>query len=49
MRPYAPSAALPGTDEAARTHLAIPMSAALDAEQIDEVAGAVRAAGLAPA
>jgi dTDP-4-amino-4,6-dideoxygalactose transaminase len=46
MRPYAPAQELPGTAEAARTHLAIPMSAALDAEQVDEVAGAVRNAGL---
>jgi dTDP-3-amino-3,4,6-trideoxy-alpha-D-glucose transaminase len=45
MAAYAPSpAALPGTAEAARTHLAIPMSAALGAEQVDEVADAVRAA-----
>jgi dTDP-4-amino-4,6-dideoxygalactose transaminase len=35
---------LPGTDEAARTHLALPMSAALGREQIDEVVAATRAA-----
>jgi dTDP-4-amino-4,6-dideoxygalactose transaminase len=35
---------LPGTDEAARTHLAIPMSAALDAGAVQEVVDAVRAA-----
>jgi dTDP-3-amino-3,4,6-trideoxy-alpha-D-glucose transaminase len=35
---------LPGTDEAARTHLAIPMSPVLDAEQAAEVTAAVRAA-----
>jgi dTDP-4-amino-4,6-dideoxygalactose transaminase len=34
---------LPGTDEAARTHLAIPMSPVLSAEQAAEVADAVRA------
>jgi dTDP-4-amino-4,6-dideoxygalactose transaminase len=35
---------LPGTAEAARTHLAVPMSAALDRAQADEVVAAVRAA-----
>jgi len=44
MRAYAPSGPLPGTAEAARTHLAIPMSAALGAEQVAEVAAAVGAA-----
>jgi dTDP-3-amino-3,4,6-trideoxy-alpha-D-glucose transaminase len=49
MAPYAPApGALPGTDEAARTHLAIPMSAALTGEQIAEVADAVHGA-IAPA
>jgi len=43
MRAFAPSADLPGTDEAARTHLALPMGAALSREQVDEVVGAVRA------
>jgi dTDP-4-amino-4,6-dideoxygalactose transaminase len=37
---------LPGTDEAARTHLAIPMSAALTRAQVEEVVGAVRDARL---
>ncbi len=37
---------LPGTDEAARTHLAIPMSPVLDADQATEVVAAVRDAGL---
>jgi dTDP-4-amino-4,6-dideoxygalactose transaminase len=46
MRPYAPAHPLPGTDEAAKTHLAIPMSAALQGEQVDEVVTAVRDAGL---
>jgi dTDP-4-amino-4,6-dideoxygalactose transaminase len=45
MAPYAPPpGALPATDEAARTHLAIPMSAALDDAQVAEVAAAIRAA-----
>jgi len=35
-------AELPATDEIARTHLAIPMSAVLDAEQASEVVAAVR-------
>ena len=35
---------LPGTEEAARTHLAIPMSAALTEAQIGEVAEAIRSA-----
>jgi dTDP-3-amino-3,4,6-trideoxy-alpha-D-glucose transaminase len=34
--------ALPGTDEAARTHLALPVSAAITREQVGEVADAVR-------
>ena len=37
-------AVLPGTDEAARTHLALPMGAALTRAQVDEVVGAVRSA-----
>jgi dTDP-4-amino-4,6-dideoxygalactose transaminase len=36
-------AVLPGTEEAARTHLALPMGAALTAAQADEVVAAVRA------
>jgi len=38
------AAQLPGTDEAARTHLALPISAALTRVQVDEVVGAVAAA-----
>ncbi|HEY3187494.1 MAG TPA: DegT/DnrJ/EryC1/StrS family aminotransferase [Solirubrobacteraceae bacterium] len=38
--------ALPGTEEAARTHLALPMSAALTRDQVDEVVAAVRDARL---
>ncbi len=37
---------LPGTDEAARTHLAIPMTPVLSGPQVDEVVAAVRDAGL---
>ena len=45
MAPYAPPpGALPATDEAARTHLAIPMSPALTEAQVGEVAAAIRAA-----
>jgi dTDP-3-amino-3,4,6-trideoxy-alpha-D-glucose transaminase len=46
MRDYAPAVELPGTTEAARTHLAIPMSPVLSREQADEVVAAVRDAGL---
>ena len=46
MREYAPANALPGTAEAARTHIAIPMSPVLSREQADEVVAAVRDAGL---
>ncbi|HEV7751528.1 MAG TPA: DegT/DnrJ/EryC1/StrS family aminotransferase [Baekduia sp.] len=42
MAPYAPAHALPGTAEAARTHLAIPMSAALSDAQVDTVVAAIR-------
>jgi dTDP-3-amino-3,4,6-trideoxy-alpha-D-glucose transaminase len=45
MAPYAAGTALPGTDEAARTHLALPMGAALDAGAVGEVVAAVHAAG----
>jgi dTDP-4-amino-4,6-dideoxygalactose transaminase len=45
MRPWS-EVDLPGTDEAARTHLAIPMSPALTREQADEVVAAVRDADL---
>jgi dTDP-4-amino-4,6-dideoxygalactose transaminase len=37
MRPWAPSAGLPGTEEAARTHLAIPISPVLSRADADEV------------
>ncbi len=46
MRDFAPGHALPGTGEAARTHLAIPMSPVLSHEQAAEVATAIRDAGL---
>src|SRR4051812_11510085 len=46
MAAWAPSVSLPGTDEAARTHLAIPMSPVLGAAAADEVAAAAaRGAG----
>ncbi len=43
MRGYAPSGPLPGTELAARTHLAIPISPVLGSEQAREVVEAVRA------
>jgi dTDP-4-amino-4,6-dideoxygalactose transaminase len=47
MAPYAARAGdLPGTEEAARTHLAIPMSAVLSAEQAQEVVAAARTASI---
>jgi dTDP-4-amino-4,6-dideoxygalactose transaminase len=39
-------AALPGTDEAARTHLALPIGSAMAREQVAEVVAAVRDARL---
>jgi len=45
MRAWGSGVELPGTDEAARTHLAIPMSPVLSTEQAAEVVAAVRAAG----
>ena len=45
MRPWS-DVELPGTDEAARTHLAIPMSPVLTRDQADEVVAAVRDADL---
>jgi dTDP-3-amino-3,4,6-trideoxy-alpha-D-glucose transaminase len=45
MRPWG-DVDLPGTDEAARTHLAIPMSPVLTRDQAAEVVAAVRAADL---
>src|SRR4051794_18270964 len=44
MAAWAPSVSLPGTDEAARTHLAIPMSPVLDADAAREVTGVAREA-----
>lgn len=44
MASYPPSVPLPGTEEAARTHLAIPVSPVLSAEQAAEVSGATRQA-----
>jgi dTDP-3-amino-3,4,6-trideoxy-alpha-D-glucose transaminase len=46
MREYAPARELPGTTEAARRHLAIPMSPVLSREQAAEVVAAVRDADL---
>jgi dTDP-4-amino-4,6-dideoxygalactose transaminase len=44
MREWGGGLELPGTEEAARTHLAIPMSPVLSREQADEVVAAVRRA-----
>jgi dTDP-4-amino-4,6-dideoxygalactose transaminase len=44
MAPYAPSVELPGTDEVARTHIAIPMSPVLTREQAEEVTTTIRTA-----
>jgi hypothetical protein len=41
MRAHAPTVALPGTEEAARTNLAIPISPVLTRAQADEVVAAV--------
>jgi dTDP-4-amino-4,6-dideoxygalactose transaminase len=46
MAAYAPAGELPGTEEAARTHLAIPMSPVLGREQADEIVAVVRDARL---
>ena len=46
MRQWAPTGELPGTEEAARTHLAIPMSPVLNREQAQQVVAAARGAGL---
>jgi len=43
MREFAGGVELPATDEVARTHLALPMSPVLGAEQAGEVVAAVRA------
>jgi dTDP-3-amino-3,4,6-trideoxy-alpha-D-glucose transaminase len=42
MRQWADGVELPGTDHAARTHLAIPMSPVLAREQVDQVVAAAR-------
>jgi dTDP-3-amino-3,4,6-trideoxy-alpha-D-glucose transaminase len=42
MAEFAPGVDLPGTEEAARTHLALPMGPALTREQVAEVVAAVR-------
>jgi dTDP-4-amino-4,6-dideoxygalactose transaminase len=47
MAPWAPTRGLPATEEAARTHLALPISPVLSTEQVREVVAAVRGA-LAP-
>jgi dTDP-4-amino-4,6-dideoxygalactose transaminase len=44
MREWAPGVHLPGTEQAAATHLAIPMSPVLSAEQAEQVVGAIAAA-----
>jgi dTDP-4-amino-4,6-dideoxygalactose transaminase len=46
MAEYAPASPLPGTEVAAREHLAIPMSPVLSGEQAAAVVAAVRDAGL---
>jgi dTDP-4-amino-4,6-dideoxygalactose transaminase len=42
MREWGAGVELPGTEQAARTHLAIPMSPVLTREQVEEVAAAAR-------
>jgi dTDP-4-amino-4,6-dideoxygalactose transaminase len=44
MRTWGEGVELPGTEQAARTHLAVPMSPVLTREQADEVTAAVRVA-----
>jgi dTDP-3-amino-3,4,6-trideoxy-alpha-D-glucose transaminase len=44
MREWGAGVELPATDEAARTHLAIPMSPVLTREQVDEVVAAISGA-----
>jgi dTDP-4-amino-4,6-dideoxygalactose transaminase len=46
MAEFAPAGELPGSELAAREHLAIPMSPVLSAEQAAAVVAAVRDAGL---
>jgi dTDP-3-amino-3,4,6-trideoxy-alpha-D-glucose transaminase len=45
MREWSAGVELPATEEAARTHLAIPLSPVLSREQVDEVVAAVSDAG----
>jgi dTDP-3-amino-3,4,6-trideoxy-alpha-D-glucose transaminase len=45
MREWGAGVELPGTEQAAREHLAIPLSPVLTREQVDEVVAAVRGAG----
>ena len=45
MRAWGEGLELPGTNEAARTHLAIPISPLLSDEQVEQVVATVRAAG----
>src|ERR1700722_19973634 len=42
MHAWGQGLTLPGTEEAARTHLAIPISPALSGEQVEQVVGAIR-------
>ena len=42
MRAWGEGAKLPGTEEAARTHLAIPISPVLSREQVEEVVSSIR-------
>jgi dTDP-3-amino-3,4,6-trideoxy-alpha-D-glucose transaminase len=44
MRAWGEGLTLPGTEQAARTHLAIPISPVLSREQVEQVVAAVRAA-----
>jgi dTDP-3-amino-3,4,6-trideoxy-alpha-D-glucose transaminase len=44
MRAWGEGLTLPGTEEAARTHLAIPISPVLSREQVEQVVSAVRSA-----
>jgi dTDP-3-amino-3,4,6-trideoxy-alpha-D-glucose transaminase len=44
MRPWGTGLTLPGTQEAALTHLAIPISSVLSREQVDQVLDAIRCA-----
>jgi len=44
MRAWGEGLTLPGTEEAARTHLAIPISPVLSREQAEQVVGAIRSA-----